>query len=72
MIFLQNLQYRLFKSKNIEDENQQIMFMKQLPKITFIKLNKYKNNTDFMLLEKSQETFISKEVKQTVRNLQYI
>ncbi len=30
------------------------MFMKQLPKITFIKLNKYKNNTDLMLLEKSQ------------------
>ena len=48
--FLQNLQSILFTSKNLSDPTQKLAFMRQLPKITYIKLNKYKNNTDFHIL----------------------
>lgn len=46
--------------------------MRQLPKITYIKLSKYKNNTELELLETSQHQFISSKVDQVVKNLQYI
>ena len=70
--FLQNLQYILFNSKSITEPGQKLNFMRQLPKITYIKLNRYKNNTDLELLEKSQYEFISSKVDQVVKNLQYI
>lgn len=52
--FLQNLQYRLFKSKKLNDESKEITFMKQLPKITYIRLAKYKSNTTLKILDTSQ------------------
>lgn len=46
VIFLQYIQYKLFKSKNLPDLGLKINFLRQLPKITFVKLNLYKNNSD--------------------------
>lgn len=46
VIFLQNLQYRLYMSKKITDEMQQTLFLKQLPKISVIKLCRERSNTD--------------------------
>lgn len=72
IIFLQYLQFNLFKSKNILDEQQQINFFRQLPRLTFIKLNYFKSNTDLEQLENSQEQFVTRQTRQTIKNLQYI
>lgn len=48
--FLQYLHCNLFKTKSSTDSSQLLNFFGHLPRISFIKLNYYKNNTDWYIL----------------------
>lgn len=72
IIFLQYIQFKLFQSKGMQDDQAKINFMRQLPKITFVKLNYRKNHKDMELLSKSQDLFINRQVNQSLKNMQYI
>lgn len=76
ILFLQSLMFKMLENKeiNLEDEEGKSQFIRQMPKITYIKMSEFINKQELYLMEVGEYVFFNSQAisDKKVRNMQYL